>query len=473
MIRFSLAHFVILVISFALASSSQAQTKLKYVFYFIGDGMGLAQIQLAEYYLQEITPSLPGVVAKPRLLMNKMPVAGVITTHSADSLVTDSAAAGTALATGVKTNNHIISLDPKGKKLITLVEALQEIRWKTGIVTTTRITHATPAVFVSHVPHRDEEQEIANQISKAKVDFLAGGGLANFVPQNGKIKSKRKDDADLIKVMAQQGYEIFSGEENGTRFLSTDFAKISKTLALFASSHLPYEIDRLRTKSQVPALSQIVERAINSLSYGNRPFFLMVEGGRIDHACHSNDVAAMIQEVLSFDQALAQAYDFYLQHPKETLILVLADHETGGLGLGIGKEYLLAPSTLRPIAGSIDELVKDFDFNRQEVFFQQLSSPYGLANLAANEKVMLEQSLQATKLAVQNKEDYKMSPAQVAISQIIAQRAKINWTTFVHTAMPIPLSAVGINAEKFGGHHDNTEVAKMLADLLQIKIGPP
>ena len=194
-------------------NSASAQAP-RYVFYFIGDGMGAAQRQAAEYYLRAETG-----VKDIKLRMNQFPVAGINTTYSADSLVTDSAAAGTALAAGYKTNNGIIAQLPDGTNVKSLVEAAEENEMGTGLITTTRITHATPAVFASHNSNRDAENEIALDYLDSGVDFFAGGGYRHFVPQNWEGgKSKRKDDLNIAEKFKGQGYHVFLTEKDTQKF---------------------------------------------------------------------------------------------------------------------------------------------------------------------------------------------------------------------------------------------------------------
>lgn len=190
----------------------------KYVFMLIGDGMGFSQRQMAEYYIQHVSGD-----DSRKLTMNTLPVSGINTTHSASSLITDSAAAGTALACGVKTGNGVIAQDMQGKNLKTLIEAAEEKGMKTGIVSTTRLTHATPAVFASHNPSRGNENEIAADFLDSGVDFFAGGGARHFLPidtpvdkvdYSGAImKSKRKDERNLVWEFEGLGYSTYIGKE--------------------------------------------------------------------------------------------------------------------------------------------------------------------------------------------------------------------------------------------------------------------
>lgn len=221
-----------------MAATSFAQPK--YIFYFIGDGMRAAQRQIAEEYKK-------GVMKEDgKLLLNSLPFSAITTTYSADTLITDSAAAGTALATGHKTNNGYIAKDPKGKDLKTLLEMAQEDGKATGLVTTTRITHATPAVFASHNIDRDDENEIAEDYVKSNVDYFAGGGFRHFVKKGGELTSKRKDDRDLVKEFADKGYKTFVSESSIKDYKNWTPKEGEKAFVAIEASHMPYEIEKLK-----------------------------------------------------------------------------------------------------------------------------------------------------------------------------------------------------------------------------------
>ncbi|PHJ38326.1 alkaline phosphatase [Desulforamulus profundi] len=431
----------------------------KYVFYFIGDGMGIAQRQSAEYFkqVQEGNPDA-------KLLMNTFPVAGLITTHSAnDTLITDSAAAGTALATGFKTLNGMLSKLPDGKNVKTLVEAAEEKGMATGIISTTRLTHATPAAFASHNVSRDNENEIAEDLLDSGVDFLAGGGYGQFVPKNGPLKSNRKDNRNLLEEFKNKGYNLFVTENEVTNFKNYQPDNPQKVLACFTYSYLPYEIDRVNSKSPLPSLAEIAEKGIEVLSKYQKGFFMMVEGGRIDLACQMNDARRSIQETLAFDQAIAKAYEFYKKYPNETLILVLADHETGGMALGYGTNGFLNIKTLLDATNYKKDYVKHYTGDRI-AYFTYIEQDLGLINLKEDEKAKIERAMDGVEKSGDQLQIY------IAIQNVLSNRAGIAWTTLGHTGSCVPISAVGVEAQKFGGFKDNTEIAKTLAILMNFHL---
>ncbi|MBM7622476.1 alkaline phosphatase [Sporohalobacter salinus] len=456
---------------------AQAAEVPKYVFFFIGDGMGASQRQAAEYYLKNIT----GDKTK-KLTMNKLPVAGLNTTQAADSLVTDSAAAGTALATGHKTNSQVIAQSPDGTHLKTLVEAAEEQGMATGIITTSRLTHATPATFASHVKNRYLPNKIANQYLKSGVDFFAGGGYRHFIPSNGleykgqKLKSKRKDDRNLVKKFENKGYTTFLSKQDTESFFSFNPQGKEKVFASFTYSHTPYELDRKRTDA-TPSLAKMTEKGIDTLANYNNGFFMMVEGARIDHACHANDPAGAVHDTLAFDKAVNKAYDFYKQHPDETLIIVAADHETGGFGLGFAKQYFLKMDQLQKAkvttASTLAGKYKEFNQDKAK-YFNYIAEKLGLEDLNPEEKETIIKAMNI----VEEDRKYDTStygpsyydPVAIATTHVLSKRAGLEWTTYAHSATPVPLTAIGVEAEKLGGYKDNTEVGRTIAHIMNFQL---
>ena len=302
--------------------------EIKYVFYFIGDGMGANQVLLSEMYRSAIQGQPLGRV---QTLMTTFPYSGHASSYSATNGITDSAAAGTCLATGTKTRNGMLGLDADSARLTTIAEELKAQGWGIGIMTTVAIDHATPAAFYAHVPNRDKYYKIGQQLPESNFDFFGGAGFHH--PQ-GKHDDKK---TNLYRLAEQSGYTIAHGLEEASSITSSRDHVISKLIlvqpgdsGLHHGSNLPYAIDR---KPSDLTLAQIVSTAIPFLDARYDKFFMMVEGGMIDYACHGDDAATAIGEVWDMDEAMRVAYDFYLAHPDETLIVVTADHETGGLAL--------------------------------------------------------------------------------------------------------------------------------------------
>lgn len=309
----------------------------KNVILLIGDGMGFPQLTLARIDKADENLSQYSSV---ELFMDGMEASGYVSTSSANSFVTDSAPAATAMATGQKTNNGVLGQDATaiqgkkdGKNLTSILELAEKAGLSTGLITTTRITHATPAAFYAHVDNRDNESEIADQLLKSKVDVILGGGLQYFVSSNqtdptGK-EGKRTDDKNLLSEFESQGY---TAVYNGSAFRKIDPEKTKELLGLFDSSHMLYELERRGISDSEPSLAEMTGKAISILSQNSKGFFLMVEGGRIDHACHERNLSNCVADTMAFDEAVNASLNF-ASHENQTLVIVTADHECGGLVL--------------------------------------------------------------------------------------------------------------------------------------------
>ena len=284
----------------------------KNIILLIGDGMGPEQRKAARWVAGQLS-------------MDDMPVSGFIKTHSADELITDSAAAATAMASGVKTNNNVVGLRADLSVAETILEFAQSKGKSVGLVSTTQITHATPASFAAHVKHRRQMSDIADQIFDAKPDVLLGGGENYFLPASERgcheQAGRRDDKVNLIEIFVAQGYRHVCDEAS---LRELDASTGGKVIGLFADEEMrrPYG----------PSLAMMTERAIELLSKTPNGFFLMVEGGQIDWASHDNDAANTIQDTILFDHAVDVAKQ-YAAGEQNTLVIVVADHETGGMTL--------------------------------------------------------------------------------------------------------------------------------------------
>lgn len=286
-----------------------AHLNVNKVIVLIGDGMGLAQV---------VATRIKKYGAMGRLTMELMPVTGLCNTYSADALITDSGASATAFATGKKTNNGYISISPQKEKLPTLLEICKANGFATGLVATSAITHATPAAFASHAVTRNDESSIAEQLLANRVNVLLGGGQSYFLPRSDR-RSERPDNRDLIREAEELGYRFVQNKEELNAVYDT------LVLGLFQSGHL-------RCTPDEPSIADMTLKAIELLNTNSKGFFLMSEGSQIDWKCHDNNISEMIEHVLQFDKAIKVALDFALQD-SHTIVVVLADHETGGLGI--------------------------------------------------------------------------------------------------------------------------------------------
>lgn len=454
------------VLLFALLTSGMTYAQqAKYVFYFIGDGMGVNQVNGTEMYLAE----LEGRIGIKPLLFTTFPVAGMATTFSATNSVTDSSAAGTALSTGEKTYNGAIGMDDNKNVLQTVAEKAKKAGRKVGVTTSVSVDHATPAAFYAHQPNRSMYYEIALDLPKAGFDFYAGGGFLKPT-----TTADKKEAPSIFPIFEKNGYTIARGLDE----YKSKAAKADKMILIQKEgaepSCLPYAIDR---KEGDLTLAEITESAISFLTKGkDKGFFLMVEGGKIDWACHSNDPATTFNEVVDMDNAVRVAYEFYKKHPKETLIVITADHETGGLGLGTAKYELQLKSLVNQkesqevLSRSITDLRK---MNRpvswEEVksllaekmgFWKELPLTWEQEKMLRDEyeesfvkkHVVFEQSLYS-----------KTEPLAAAARKVMSRIAMVGWTSGNHTAGYVPVYAIGAGSNLFMGKMDNTEIPKRIA----------
>ncbi|MDR3134335.1 MAG: alkaline phosphatase [Prevotellaceae bacterium] len=377
----------------------------KYVFLFIGDGMGLAHVTLTEDYIA----AKNGVHGSGSVSFTQFPITGLVTTYSANTLVTCSSAAATALSTGHKTNNNMMGIAPDSiTHFASLTYPLHRAGYKIGVATSVSIDHATPGAFYATSLSRSNYYEIATQAASTGFDFFAGSGF--IYP-----KGKNKDQADIYEQLETAGYRIVRGPE-GAAQLAGDAGKIVLVQAESEKEHrrLPYAIDRKEGDLTLP---QITQAAIKTL-YNPDGFFALIEGGQIDWAAHANDGAAVIHETIDFSEAVKIAMDFYRQHPDETLILVTADHETGGLSLGRDGKYAVHPLAFDGQQRSLESEPTD----EKAVFVQEINS-----------------------------------------------NAFCAWPTKGHTGTMVPVYAIGAGSERFSGKLDNTDIPKRIAELMGVE----
>ena len=457
-------HVAVLLVIF-LVSTVWAQ-QAKYVFYFIGDGMGVNQVNGTEMYLAE----QEGRIGVKPLLFTAFPAGTMATTFSATNSVTDSSAAGTALATGEKTYNGAVSMDDDKNVLSTVAERAKKAGRKVGIATSVSVDHATPAAFYAHQPNRSRYYEIALDLPKAGFDFYAGSGFLKPT-----TTADKKEAPNVFPIIEEAGYTIARGLDE-----YKEKAADAKKMILIQKegaepSCLPYAIDHEEGDLTLP---EITESAVSFLSKGNKKgFFLMVEGGKIDWACHSNDPVTVFEEIIDLDNAVRVAYEFYKKHPKETLIVVTADHETGGMGLGIGKYELHLKSLLNQkqsqdlLSKAITDLRKDkagkASWNEIKDLFTEKMGFWKELPLTWEQEKMLrdeyEQSFVKNKVVFEESLYARTEPLAAAAKKVMSQIAMVGWTSSSHTAGYVPVFAIGAGADLFTGKMDITEIPKRIA----------
>lgn len=457
--------FALVLLSYNLSFAQEA----KYVFYFIGDGMGVNQVQGTELFQGE----LKGEIGISPLCFTQFPVSTVATTFSATNGVTDSAAAGTALATGNKTKNGAIGVLKDLETPVNSVAVWAKNSGKrVGIATSVSVDHATPAAFYAHEAGRSSYYNIGADLYAAGFDFYAG---SDFMEPDNK---KDKNAGNLYDMADEYGYCIARGYNEFTQKRDKADKMIlfqSKEASDKDRSAIPYAIDR--TEKDL-SLVDITRSAIDFLSKDlSKGFFLMVEGGKIDWACHSNDAATVFREVQDFDNAIKTAYEFYKQHPDETLIVVTADHETGGIVLGTGQ-YKLNLKALENQEMSESGFTKVLNAMRKEyrnnvpwrAVKESLEENFGFwdeIKLTEEQEKRLVNVYEKT-LKGQNarmeKSEYAQDEALAAeAKRIISETALVGWTSGGHSAGYVPVFAIGAGAENFNGRLDNIQIPVLIA----------
>lgn len=455
---------------FMLALTAFAEGRAKYVFYFIGDGMGVNQVNGTETYLA----ALEGFIGVKPLQFTQFPVSGFVTTFSGTNGVTDSAAAGTALATGKKTKNGTLGLLADQKTPVTSVAVwAKEAGAAVGVSTSVAVDHATPAAFYAHQPDRNMYYQIGKDLIKADFDFYAGSDFHN--PEN-------KDDATASGSLYQQceaaGYTIVRGYKDFRKKMN----KAGKMILLQQEkanmgdrSSLAFAIDRQPVDMTLP---EVTRAGISMLAKQQKDgFFLMVEGGKIDYGCHDNDAATTFKETMDFDNAVRVAYEFYEQHPDETLIVVTADHETGGIVLGRGP-YELHTDLLKYQRMSVGRYSKHLeqlykkagDKFTWEMVEKDLKENWGFWDKVKLDDHQTDRMKRAYKNLTEGHDDAKknlyatLNGITDAARRTMAEAALIGWQSGGHSNGYVPVFAIGAGAEKFAGKIDNTQIPEKIAE---------
>ena len=416
----------------------------KYIFYFIGDGMGPSHVLGTELYLGE----LQGVIGRPqKLCFTQFPESAFVTTYSATNGVTDSAASGTALSTGNKTYNAAIGVGRDTVDVYSVAADLADKGIAIGVATTVPINHATPSAFYAHNMSRHNYDEIAPWMLEAGYDFYAGGDVKG----SNETRSMVYGNAEKMGYTISRGYNDFCNK-----------AGSAQKMMLFqenVATELPYAINR--TEKDL-TLAQITAAGIDFLEEKSKKgFFMMIEGGKIDYAAHNDDGATVFQEVLDFDAAVAVAYEFYKKHKDETLIIVTADHETGGLVLGYRGDYTLNLKALSSQKVSVERMIEILQAEKETTWerLEQLVKEnigVGIRNKKANgERATVDYDL-AREIAYNAVYDLNRSAA-------------LSWASGNHSGTFVPLFAIGKGADMFNGVIDNTDIPKIIRQLKGVK----
>ena len=483
---------------FSLIWFSPAQgAEAKNVILLIGDGMGPEPVGLAIYYNRFMNGM------DKRLNLECLMAAGntgYCLTYQYGTVITDSASAATALASGVKTRDAIIGKDHDGRPMKTITDIALKLGKSTGLISDTRMTHATPAAFYAHIIHRDMENEIASQlVERGDLNVAFSGGAQHFIPAGRKVEehpdlkgigekagwggSKRKDNRDLIGEAKSKGYAIVA---NDRELSSLEAKNPDKVLGLFSASGFPSAIDRQpHHQTGVPTLSRLTEKALEILKKNPQGFFLMVEGGQVDWVAHGNDVASVLHEMLEFDQAIGVAMAFAESNP-DTLIVLTADHDTGGLAIAYSSHQPPAPLKLP----SGETWKTKYNFAEKGIFekmakqrksFQKMvmdskGNPADLKReIEENSAFSLTEEQAAYVLAKDTKigypptKDYSEfsvygnNTPMAMMGRLFGKETNTAWAVGTHTHTPVMVIANGPSGEKFRGLLDNVDIPRIIA----------
>ena len=487
----------------------------KYVFLFIGDGMSYPQVQLTNYYLSASQGQNAGTVtvegeektkldSKNNLTMMSFPIAGSAQTYDSTSFAPDSASTATSIATGNKTWSGSINVSEDFTQTYeTIAEKLKAQKdMKIGILSTVNLNHATPAAFYAHQASRSSYYDIGLEMIDSGFDYFAGGGLLQPT-------GKEKDKEDLYALAEAAGYKVVQTQAEAEALKAEDGKVIAIDEHLADSSAMSYELDRAEEEW---ALADYVEKGIEVLDNDNG-FFMMVEGGKIDWACHANDAASTITDTIALDNAVEKAVEFYNEHPEETLIIVTGDHETGGLTIGFaGTDYdtFLKNFENQKIsyAKYDSDYVSGYKENKTdfETVMKDVTELFGLQGPAGTDSettqqkdsadqhpesdndgalVMTEYEYGQLKAAYDTtmsrtgeeaefaQDEYirygSYEPLTVTITHILNNKSGINFGSYAHTGLPVEVLVQGVGAESFDGYYDNTDIYSKMAALLGVQ----
>lgn len=444
-------------------SISAAQPR--YIFYMIGDGMGHGQVQLGNYYKTM-------VLKQQSLNVLKLPVASFALTYSASSPVTDSAAGGTALATGHKTYNNAIAMLPDSVTPVkSIARVLHDNGYGVGLVTTVSPDDATPAVFYANQPHRGMSYEIGCDAARSGYEFIGGANMRGTKDKDGKT-------TDLMKRFADNGVKVVRGIE---ALRNTDARKV---LVLNTdsvhSNDVGFRVDSL--PAQILNLPDLTRACISHLERTSpEKFFMMIEGGSIDHASHSNDPAAAALEMIDFDNTIGIVTDFMDKHPGECLLVITADHETGGLTNGCQSTgYDMHPDLLKysrmsraALSDKCYELLAGASLPEWDSMKQLLRDNFGLwgpVEVSDDDSAAIQKLFDNMVTAKRDGGNYHKAIDRFSrkATLLVSKKAGVGWTTEKHTGNPVPVFASGEGSSRFGAVMNNSDIPRTIMKIAGI-----
>lgn len=416
---------------FAFPSGAFADGPAKNVILLIGDGMGFGQIEIA----RQLEYGKQG-----QLHMEKLDHSAMMHTYSASDFVTDSAAAGTAIATGIKTNNGAIGVDADGKEVDSILDSFQKNGKRVGLISKNMIVDATPAAFGASVQNRwTGTAQIAKQYLDNNIDVILGGGSTYF--------------SNLLPQFHEKGYSILTNK-NELRA-----AKNHRLLGLFAPKHMNFVIDKQQEEPSLPEMAAAALEALNN----KEGFFLMIEGARIDHAAHAADITSVWRETIEFDQTVKTAQD-WAANRNDTLIIVLADHET----MGLSATGVMDIAALKKITVSTAFIAKQLEGKKvtpKEVM--KVLKKYTNISLTYEEAKQFIKHIHQKRglMYPENRVDWEIgSVIALHYKAGVADRTiRLGNSTGGHTANMVPIFAAGPGSEAFTGVLNNTDIAQIIS----------
>ncbi len=433
--------------------------KAKNVIFMVSDGMSFGTLAMADILIRENSGRSSRWMDLYRTGRSKR---SLMDMSSLNSVVTDSAAAASSWGSGHRIVNNAVNVGPNGEIYPPLLPLFKSAGKATGLVTTTRLTHATPAGFIANVRNRAMEDEIAMQMYERGADVLLGGGMRFF------DAARRRDGKDLFGMFAQSGYHAVRTKSE-LQALGNDGKPV---IGLFFNEHLPYTVDHKHVEAyqrDVPTLAEMTKLAIDRLASKPKGFLLQVEGGRVDHAAHGNCAAGLVFDQIAFDEAVAVALAF-VENRDDTLLIITSDHGNANPGLnGEGSNY----------GGSLDNLLKLNDITRSNEWMRDQwskdKSPSQLRDSMASYtkfdvKAEHAEILHAS-LANDNRAIYKkMGTPSGVMGQIIASFTGINFIGDAHTADYVELASLGPGSEAIGGFVRNTDLFELIIKTTGVEI---
>lgn len=461
------SKFLSFAVCLFVAIGAAAQQAPKYIFFFIGDGMGMGHVMTAQTYNRT-------VLGNDELLpMMQFPVSSLAMTYSANRKVTDSAAAGTALSTSYKTNNGMLGMTPDGTTVYSIAYDLKKQGYGIAIGTSVPPDDATPGAFYAHVPSRSMYYEIGLDMARSGYDMFVGSKLRGLKDGNGR-------ETGLLDSLRVHGYTVAFGREEFEKNKNND--KIVLLNNDPRIEHFGYTIDSITGNLHLPYITQACLDHLMKVSPDK--FFMMIEGGNIDWAAHANDGGAVVKEIMNFNEAIKIAYDFYLQHPDETLIVITADHNTGGMQMGVknGPEDInlknmdyqrVSIEMFELYCKNIIESGKSVKWDEMRAYLKANLGLYGPITVSEKQDEEIRDKFEKTFVEHESDDTETLYTTYnefvSTVFSTLDHITGIGWTTTSHTGDFVPVFAVGVGSELFKNVNNNIEIPAKIRRITTTK----